>query len=115
MDTAAVAPLYRGHHLQDRMMEVCEEEMKKRGMRYLLATVHPDNPYSLSNVQKRVTESGRRKKNTADRSAIFFVRKYKPWDRQLPWLYFHERKSSFTLLFAIEINFFKGGLSTPFL
>ena len=47
------APLYRGHHLQDRMMEVCEEEMKKRGMRYLLATVHPDNPYSLSNVQKR--------------------------------------------------------------
>ena len=53
MDTAAVDPLYRGHHLQDRMMEVCEEEMKKRGMRYLLATVHPDNPYSLSNVQKR--------------------------------------------------------------
>ena len=53
MDTAAVAPLYRGHHLQDRMMEVCEEEMKKRGMRYLLATVHPGNPYSLSNVQKR--------------------------------------------------------------
>lgn len=53
MDTAAVDPLYRGHHLQDRMMEVCEEEMKKRGMHYLLATVHPDNPYSLFNVQKR--------------------------------------------------------------
>ena len=52
MDTAAVDPPH-GHHLCDEMMEVCEEEMKKRGMRYLLATVHPDNPYSLSNVQKR--------------------------------------------------------------
>lgn len=53
MDTAAVDPLYRGHQLQDRMMEACEEEMKRRGIRYLLATVHPDNPYSLANVQKR--------------------------------------------------------------
>lgn len=52
MDTAIVDPLYRGQGLQRRMMEVCEEEMKKRGIHYLLATVHPDNPYSLSNVQK---------------------------------------------------------------
>lgn len=52
MDTAIVDPLYRGQGLQGRMMEACEEEMKKRGIRYLLATVHPDNPYSLSNVQK---------------------------------------------------------------
>lgn len=52
MDTAIVDPLYRGHGLQGRMMKVCEEEMKKRGIHYLLATVHPDNPYSLSNVQK---------------------------------------------------------------
>jgi|GEM_PF-486522 len=53
MDTAVVDPLYRGHHLQDRMMEACEKEMKKRGIHYLLVTVHPDNPYSLSNVRKR--------------------------------------------------------------
>lgn len=53
MDIAAVRMQYRGHHLQDRMMEVCEQEMKNRGFRYLLATVHPDNTYSLSNVQKR--------------------------------------------------------------
>ena len=32
MDTAVVDPLYRGHHLQDRMMEACEKEMKKRGI-----------------------------------------------------------------------------------
>lgn len=53
MDTAIVDPVYRGQHLQDRMMERCEEEMKKRGMKFLLATVHPDNPYSLANVQNR--------------------------------------------------------------
>lgn len=53
MDIAAVRPQYRGYHLQRRMMEVCEEEMKRRGFRYLLATVHPDNIYSLSNVQRR--------------------------------------------------------------
>ena len=59
------------------MMEVCEEEMKKRGMRYLLATVHPDNPYSLSNVQKRGYGIRATKEKYGRCSAIFFVRKYK--------------------------------------
>lgn len=53
MDMAAVRPEYRGFRLQDRLMEACEEELGKRGFTYLLATVHPDNRYSLDNVRKR--------------------------------------------------------------
>lgn len=50
MDTAVVSPAFRGNHLQQRMMTFAEEELAKRGFRYLLATVHPDNKYSLQNV-----------------------------------------------------------------
>lgn len=53
MDMAVVSPSFRGYHLQDLMMEKCEEELKERGFVYLMATVHPDNRYSLQNVIKR--------------------------------------------------------------
>ena len=52
MDSAAVHPAYRGHKLQHRLMALIEEELK---VRYpgaiLLTTVHPENLYSLCNVQ----------------------------------------------------------------
>lgn len=52
MDSAAVLPGYRGHKLQARLCLLAEEELKKRGFRHLLCTVHPDNRFSLENMQK---------------------------------------------------------------
>ena len=52
MDSAAVLPEYRGHKLQARLCALAEEELKKRGYRYLLCTVHPDNRFSLENMQQ---------------------------------------------------------------
>jgi GNAT superfamily N-acetyltransferase len=52
MDTAVVHPDYRGNKLQQRLMAMIEEELKVRfpgGI--LLTTVHPENLYSLYNVQ----------------------------------------------------------------
>lgn len=53
MDTAVVAPAYRGHHLQARMLDAAEEHLSHLPYRYLMATVHPDNHYSLQNMQSR--------------------------------------------------------------
>lgn len=50
MDSVAVLPEYRGHKLQRRMMEAGEKELKEKGFRYLMCTVHPDNRYSRDNV-----------------------------------------------------------------
>ena len=50
MDTAAVAPGYRGLKLQRRLMSMAEEELALQGYRYLMCTVHPDNIYSRGNV-----------------------------------------------------------------
>ena len=52
MDSAAVHPDYRGHKLQHRLMHLIEEELKIRFPgSILLTTVHPENLYSLYNVQ----------------------------------------------------------------
>lgn len=53
MDTAAILPAYRGQNLQYRTMVEAEKELKTLGYRYLLCTVHPDNRFSLHNVQKQ--------------------------------------------------------------
>lgn len=53
MDTVAVLPEYRGHNLQYRTMMAAEQELKDLGYRYLLCTVHPENRFSLRNVQKQ--------------------------------------------------------------
>lgn len=50
MDSAAVLPDYRGHHLQRRLMEHAEANLRKAGYRYLCCTIHPDNKYSLNNA-----------------------------------------------------------------
>ena len=52
MDSAAVHPDYRGNRLQQKLMTTIEEELRVRFPgAILLTTVHPENLYSLYNVQ----------------------------------------------------------------
>ena len=53
MDTVAVLPEYRGHRLQERLLEVAEEKTFRQGMKYLMCTVHPENRYSLNSMMSR--------------------------------------------------------------
>jgi hypothetical protein len=42
---------YRGHQLQQKMGDILIQNLKNQGkVRYLMATVSPYNPYSLSNL-----------------------------------------------------------------
>ena len=50
MDTAVVSPEYRGHHLQRRLMDYAEKELKAAGYLRLMCTVHPDNRFSLGSA-----------------------------------------------------------------
>lgn len=50
MDSAAVLPPYRGHHLQRQLMLAAENDLKKSGYQYLCCTIHPDNRYSLNSA-----------------------------------------------------------------
>lgn len=55
MDTAAVKKAFCGNGLQRNMLAAAEEELKKRRdyrKLYRLCTVHPDNVFSLKNMQK---------------------------------------------------------------
>lgn len=52
MDSAAVASEFRGNGLQGRMLEEAERHLDTVRYPYLMCTVHPDNRYSLSNMQK---------------------------------------------------------------
>lgn len=47
MDSAAVKPLYRGNHLQGRLLEAAEKELCHYPYEYLFCTVHPENHASL--------------------------------------------------------------------
>lgn len=54
IDSAAVLPVYRGLHLQERLIEAAEnilDQMPK--YRYRMCTAHPDNVYSLRNLERR--------------------------------------------------------------
>lgn len=53
MDTVAILPEYRGKNLQYRTMLAAEKDLKEQGYQYLLCTVHPENHFSLHNVQKQ--------------------------------------------------------------
>lgn len=53
MDSAAVLPQYRGHHLQYRLMQEAEKDLRALGFRYLLCTIHPDNRYSKNNALRQ--------------------------------------------------------------
>lgn len=52
MDSAAVGSEFRGHGLQGKMLEAAEAILDKERFSYLMCTVHPDNLYSLRNMQK---------------------------------------------------------------
>ena len=47
MDSVCVCPKARGMGLMRRLLLAAQEELAKTGIRHLLATVHPQNQYSL--------------------------------------------------------------------
>lgn len=51
MESAAVHPAHRGKGLQGKLLAKAEEIEVSRGTGYLMATVHPDNIYSLRNLE----------------------------------------------------------------
>lgn len=53
MDSAVVSPKFQGNHLQSRMLQNAEAQLKHQFQHCLcLATVHPDNRFSLNNMLK---------------------------------------------------------------
>lgn len=50
MDTVCVLEDYRGNHLMERLLQTAEEKLSQTGFCHLMATVHPDNRYSLENM-----------------------------------------------------------------
>lgn len=53
MDSAAILPEYRGHHLQYQLMQTAEAELRSLGYHYLMCTVHPDNHASHNTVTRQ--------------------------------------------------------------
>lgn len=51
MDSAAVGAKYRGNGLQGRMLLAAERELDTEKFKYLMCTIHPENRYSLHNMQ----------------------------------------------------------------
>ena len=52
LEIAVVVPEYQGYGLQYELFCQAEEIVKNKQMRYLMATVHPDNIYSFRNMEK---------------------------------------------------------------
>ena len=50
-DSVQVHPDYRGYGMQKFFLELTESVAKHKGSRYIIATVSPDNPYSLNNFK----------------------------------------------------------------
>lgn len=53
MDSAAVLPEFRGCGLQGRMADAAQAELRRRGYRFLMCTVHPENRFSLQTMVKQ--------------------------------------------------------------
>ncbi len=49
IESIAVLPNFRGDKLQKRLLEMAEKIEKQKYTKYLMATVHPDNIYSMRN------------------------------------------------------------------
>ena len=47
-----VNPNYIGNNLQYQMLRELDEKSRKKGYRYAVVTVHPDNMYSIRNLEK---------------------------------------------------------------
>lgn len=52
MESAAVLPEFRGQKIQQKLLLSAEEQERKSGINYLMATVHPDNLYSRRNLEQ---------------------------------------------------------------
>lgn len=53
MDSAVVSPDFQGNHLQSQMLKNAEAQLQKQfAPCFCLATVHPDNRFSLNNMIK---------------------------------------------------------------
>lgn len=52
LETAVVSAEFQGNRLQYRLFCMAEEMVQERNCRYLMATVHPDNIFSLNNMKK---------------------------------------------------------------
>ena len=52
MKLVLVDPAYRGRRLQHQLMDRCEEYARQQRLKVLAATVHPDNVYSVRNVER---------------------------------------------------------------
>lgn len=52
MESAAVAPAYRGNGLLSRMLRYAEERAGAGRFRYFMATASPDNPASCRSLEK---------------------------------------------------------------
>ncbi|MDD2973246.1 MAG: GNAT family N-acetyltransferase [Lachnospiraceae bacterium] len=53
MESAVVHPSCRGQHLQQQLLDLAEQELRKRGYQYLMCTISPDNTYSLNNAGRQ--------------------------------------------------------------
>ena len=51
VESAVVAPLYRGNALQRRMLQIAEAMIDRVKYSYLMATVSPDNPASYKTLE----------------------------------------------------------------
>ena len=52
IESVAVLPEFRGYKLQKRLLETAEKIEKEKNIKYLMATVHPDNIYSMKNFEE---------------------------------------------------------------
>lgn len=51
MESAVVAPAYRGHHLQQRLLQEAEQILSSMNIIYLMCTIDPNNSHSLNNAK----------------------------------------------------------------
>ena len=47
-----VDPTYRGNGLQYQMLKELDKIAKQKGYKYAIVTVHPDNTYSIRNIEQ---------------------------------------------------------------
>jgi ribosomal protein S18 acetylase RimI-like enzyme len=52
MDSAVVAPAYRGRHLQAKMLRFAEEQIDRKRFSYAMATVSPNNQASYRTLEQ---------------------------------------------------------------
>lgn len=67
-----VNPKYRGNGLQYQMLKVLDDYAMSNSYKYALATINPDNKYSIHNIEKDNFQFIRQKKFTRGLRNIYF-------------------------------------------